>query len=96
MKQRYHLISSILSLVLTAILLVVYHSARLIAFYVYDLDLSFLPFFVTNIILLFIILIIDIIKSEKQFRITKLFKDLLIAILLLLVYVPDIIIQGFV
>lgn len=85
-----------IAIILTAILLVVYHSARLIAFYVYDIHLSFLPFFVTNIILLFIILIIDIIKSEKQFRITKLFKDLLISILLLLVYVPDIIIQGFV
>lgn len=85
-----------IAIIVTVILLVVYYSARLIAFYVYDLDLSFLPFFVTNIILLFIILMIDIIKSEKQFRITKLFKDLLISIILLLLYVPNIIIQGFV
>ena len=84
------------AIIVTAILLVIYHSARLIAFYAYDFDLSFLPFFVANIILLFIILIIDIIKSQKQFRIKILFKDLFIAIILLLVYVPDIIIQGFI
>ena len=85
------------SIILTAIIVLSFCIIYYIVLKLKNIDLSFLPFMITNIILLVIFAIIDLIKFNDNNKAFSLFmKDLLIIILLMIIYLPFIIIQGFV
>lgn len=85
------------SIIFTLIIVIVFCIIHYIVLKLKDMDLSFLPFMITNIILLIIFAIIDVIKfKENDKTFILLMKDLLIIILLMIIYLPFIIIQGFV
>lgn len=85
------------SIILTAIIVLSFCIIYYIVLKLKNIDLSFLPFMITNIILLIIFAIIDVIKfKENDKTFILLMKDLLIIILLMIIYLPFIIIQGFV
>ena len=85
------------SIILTAIIVLSFCIIYYIVLKLKNIDLSFLPFMITNIILLVIFAIIDVIKFNDNNKAFSLFmKDLLIIIILMIIYIPFIIIQGFV
>lgn len=85
------------SIILTAIIVLSFCIIYYIVLKLKNIDLSFVPFMITNIILLVIFAIIDVIKfKENDKTFILLMKDLLIIILLMIIYLPFIIIQGFV
>ena len=85
------------SIIFTLIIVIVFCIIHHIVLKLKDMDLSFLPFMIINIILLVIFAIIDLIKFNDNNKAFSLFmKDLLIIILLMIIYLPFIIIQGFV
>lgn len=85
------------SIILTAIIVLSFCIIYYIVLKLKNIDLSFVPFMITNIILLIIFAIIDVIKfKENDKTFILLMKDLLIIILLMIIYLPFIIIQGFV
>ncbi len=85
------------SIILTAIIVLSFCIIYYIVLKLKNIDLSFLPFMITNIILLVIFAIIDLIKFNDNNKAFSLFmKDLLIIIILMIIYIPFIIIQGFV
>ncbi len=85
------------SIILTAIIVLSFCLIYYIVLKLKNIDLSFVPFMITNIILLVIFAIIDVIKFNDNNKAFSLFmKDLLIIIILMIIYIPFIIIQGFV
>lgn len=85
------------SIILTAIIVLSFCIIYYIVLKLKNIDLSFVPFMITNIILLVIFAIIDVIKFNDNNKAFSLFmKDLLIIIILMIIYIPFIIIQGFV
>lgn len=85
------------SIIFTLIIVIVFCIIRYIVLKLKNMDLSFLPFMIINIIFLIIFAIIDVIKfKENNKTFILLMKDLLIIILLMIIYLPFIIIQGFV
>ena len=85
------------SVIVTGIIVIVFCIIYYIVLKLKNIDLSFLPFMIANIILLVIFAIIDVIKFKEDDKTFSLFmKDLLIIIILMIIYIPFIIIQGFV
>ncbi len=89
--------STIYAIIITVLFIVVFMIVHPIALNMNGFDLAWAPFALGNAITLVLLILIDVrnYKGNKA-KVTIFFKDLMVSILVLLLYSPIALVQGFV